>query len=241
MVLLNKNNVLKYNEFLASHIRCNFQQSVEWAQVKNNKWKNEIIIIEDDNKNIIGSISVLIRKIPIFGNLMYSPRGPICDIHDLKTLKKITDNIKELAKRYNCFGLKIEPDVKKDDKEFRQCITKLGYRIKDDAKTFAEEIQPRCVFRLNIKNKTEEEIFKEFHQKTRYNIKLAIRKGIIIKEGSKNDLKCFHKIMEITGKRDNFIIRPLEYFEKMYDNLQDHMKILLAYYKDKPIARHYKY
>ena len=36
-------------------------------------------------------MSVLIRKIPIFGNIMYSSRGPVCDIHDLKVLKQLTD------------------------------------------------------------------------------------------------------------------------------------------------------
>ena len=43
--------------------------------------------------------------------------------------------------------------------------------------------------------------------------------------------------MKITGKRDNFIIRPLEYFEKMYDELApNYMKLLIAMYQDKPIA-----
>ena len=40
-----------------------------------------------------------------------------------------------------------------------------------------------------------------------------------------------------TGERDNFIIRSLEYFEKMYDEMApEHMKILMAYHEDKPIA-----
>jgi len=44
--------------------------------------------------------------------------------------------------------------------------------------------------------------------------------------------------MQITGKRDNFMIRPLEYFEKMYDELVKigHMKLMMAYYEGKPIA-----
>ena len=80
MKLVNEDNINKYNEFLTKHDRCNFQQSVEWAKVKSN-WKNEIILVENDDGEIVGSLSVLIRKIPIFGNMMYSPRGPVCDIH----------------------------------------------------------------------------------------------------------------------------------------------------------------
>ena len=226
----------EYKKFLEGHERCNFQQSPEWAKVKSN-WKNEIILAEDENKNIIGSLSILIRKIPIFGNIMYSSRGPVCDIHDENVLEQLTEGAKQLAKKYKAIVLKIEPDIKSDDKEFREIITKIGYKIKDDAKNFREEIQPRYVFRLNVKDKTEDEIFAGFHQKTRYNIRLATKKGVVVKEGTREDLKEFHKIMVETGARDGFIIRPLSYFEKMYDNLApDHMKLLMAYHEDKPIS-----
>ncbi len=226
----------EYKEFLESHERCNFQQSPEWAKVKSN-WTNEVVLAEDDNEKIIGAVSVLIRKIPIFGNIMYSSRGPICDIHDIAVMKQLTDGIKELAKKYNAIVYKAEPDILSSDEEFRKVVTNLGYRIKDDAKNFREEIQPRYVFRLDIKDKTEDEIFKGFHSKTRYNVRLATRKGVVVKEGTREDLKDFHKIMVETGARDGFIIRPLSYFEKMYDELgPNHMKLLMAYYEDKPIS-----
>lgn len=236
MKLVNDSNKEKYKKFLETHERCNFQQSLEWGKVKS-FWKNEVILAEDDKGNIIGSLSVLIRKMPIFGNLMYSARGPVCDIHDEKVLKQLTDGARELAKKYNAMVLKIEPDIKSDDKDFRKIITNLGYKIKDDAKNFREEIQPRYVFRLDIKGKTEDEVFKNFHSKTRYNVRLATKKGVTVKEGTREDLKDFHKIMVETGARDGFIIRPLEYFEKMYDELApNHMKILMAYYEGKPIS-----
>ena len=87
-----------YKEFLE---RCNFQQSPEWAKVKGN-WINEIVLAEDESGKIIGAVSILIRKIPIFGNIMYSSRGPTCDIHDISVMKQLTDGIKELAKKYHC-------------------------------------------------------------------------------------------------------------------------------------------
>ena len=226
----------EYKEFLEKHERCNFQQSPEWAKVKTS-WKNEIVLAEDENGKIIGAISVLIRKIPIFGNIMYSSRGPICDIHDIQVMKQLTDGIKELARKYNAIVYKGEPDIESKDEEFRKIVTSLGYKIKDDAKNFRDEIQPRYVFRLDIKGKTEEEIFAGFHSKTRYNVRLATKKGVVVKEGTREDLKEFHKIMVETGARDGFIIRPLSYFEKMYDELAPkHMKLLMAYYEDKPIS-----
>ncbi len=236
MRLLEDKDKEEYTEFLTNHDRCNFQQSLEWAKVKDN-WKSEVILSENADGKINGALQVLIRKIPIFGNLMYSARGPICDIHNSDVLKQLTEGAKLLAKKYNSFVLMVEPDIKTDDMEFRDIIVKNGFEIKDDAKDFKDEIQPRFVFRLDIKGKTEEEVFNNFHSKTRYNIRLASKKGVVVKEGTREDLKDFHNIMVETGKRDDFIIRPLEYFEKMYDELAPkHMKVLMAYHDGKPIA-----
>ena len=57
---------MKYKEFLESEERCNFQQSLEWAEVKKPNWKPEVILAEDEDGNITGSLCVWIRKMPIF-------------------------------------------------------------------------------------------------------------------------------------------------------------------------------
>lgn len=235
-ILENEQDKEEYKVFLQKHKRCNFQQSLEWGSVKTS-WKKEVILAEDSSKKIIGSLMVWIRKIPLFGNIMYSARGPVCDIHNLEVLKQITEGAKVLAKKYNAIVLRIEPDIESSDTEFKNIMLELGYLIKDDAKNFRDEIQPRYVFRLDTKGKTEDELFKALHSKTRYNVRLATKKGVTIKDGTKEDLKDFHKIMVTTGIRDGFITRPLAYFEKMYDCLgPEHMKILMAYYENKPIS-----
>ncbi len=227
---------IEYTKFLENHERCNFQQSLEWGEVKTS-WKKEVILAEDNAKKIIGSLMVWIRKIPIFGNIMYSARGPIADIHNIEVLSQITEGLRLLAKKYKAIVIRIEPDIKSDDETFKNIMLDLGYQIKDNAKNFREEIQPRYVFRLDTKGKTEDDIFKACHQKTRYNIRLATKKGVVVKEGTREDLKEFHKIMVTTGIRDGFITRPLSYFEKMYDCLgKEHMKLLMAYIGETPIA-----
>ena len=236
MRILEEKDIEEYTEFLKNHPRCNFQQSLEWGRVKTN-WKKEVILSESKDGKINGSLCVWIRKIPLFGNLMYAARGPVCDIHDERILAQLTEGAKKLAEKYHAFVLRVEPDVKKTETRFREIITSLGYEIKDDAKDFKDEIQPRFVFRLDIKNKTKDEIFNQFHSKTRYNIRLAKKKGVVVKEGTKKDLKDFHDIMVETGKRDGFIIRSLAYFERMYDQMTpEHMKLLMAYHDDQPIA-----
>ena len=236
MRLLEEKDKENYKKFLESHERCNFQQSLEWGNVKTS-WKKEVILSEDDKGNIRGSLCVWIRKIPIFGNLMYSARGPVCNLYNEDIIADLAKGANELAKKYKAFVLRVEPDVLKIDEKFRDIISKNGFKIKDDSKDFKDEIQPRFVFRLDIKGNNEEEIFGAFHQKTRFNIRLATKKGVTIKEGSKEDLKDFHNIMVETGERDNFIIRSLSYFEKMYDELApNHMKLLMAYHENEPIA-----
>jgi len=235
--LLEKEKEEKYKKFLLNNDRCNFQQSLEWGNVKKD-WIKEVVLSEDENGNINGSLCIWIRKIPIFGNLMYSARGPVCDITNKDILKDIKEGTDFLAKKYKAFVIRMEPDIEKSNKEYRKIAEELGYKIKDDSKDFKDEIQPRFVFRLDIKGKTKDVLFAEFHQKTRYNIRLATKKGVVIKEGTKDDLKAFHDIMVETGKRDEFIIRSLQYFENMYDELvpSGHMKLLMAYYENEPIA-----
>ena len=61
----------EYKQFLENHGRCNFQQSLEWAEVKKPNWKPEVILAENEDGKIIGSLCVWVRKMPIFGNILY--------------------------------------------------------------------------------------------------------------------------------------------------------------------------
>jgi lipid II:glycine glycyltransferase (peptidoglycan interpeptide bridge formation enzyme) len=236
MKLLEEKDKVRYKEFLEGHERCNFQQSLEWGNVKT-AWIKEVILSEDKEGNIRGSLCVWIRNIKPFGNIMYVARGPVCDLHDKEVFKDFKEGADVLAKKYKAFVLRMEPDVEKTDEEFIKIVTELGFKIKDDSKDFKDEIQPRFVFQLDLRGKDKDTIFKEFHQKTRYNIRLAMKKGVEIREGTREDLKVFHKIMVETGKRDNFLIRSLSYFEKMYDEMApNHMKLLMAYHDGEPIS-----
>jgi methicillin resistance protein len=76
-----------------------------------------------------------------------------------------------------------------------------------------------------------------FHEKTRYNIRLAIKRGVTVREGTKDDFAIFYNIMKETGKRDHFFIRNLSYFEKIYNIMYPgYTKLLMAEYENTPIA-----
>ena len=215
--------------FCESHPRGHFMQSTRWAAVKSN-WGNEVVIAEESDGRITGVLSVLIRKIPVFGNLMYCPRGPVCDIHDADALRQLTERARFLAKRYRAMALRMEPDVPEEDGEFRGIMEALGYKIRDDVKSNRDLIQPKSVFRLDLRGKTEEEIFAGFHKKLRYNIRLAQRRGVEIREGTREDIPVFYELMEETAGRDRFIIRPIEYYRRVWDELgPEHVRLKIAF------------
>lgn len=227
----------EYIKFLQTHKKGHFLQSPEWAKVKVD-WKNEVVLSLDENGKIKGSMSLLIRSFKGITSIMYSPRGPVCDIHDKATFEDLINQAKEVAKEYHSFKLVLDPDIPSDDEEFKKIAREIGFTISEDAKDFSQMIQPRYVFRLDVKDKTEEELMASFHEKWRYNIRLAGRKGVKIIEGGRDDMKKFHDIMLTTGVRDNFLIRPLSYFERMYDELapKGYMKLLMAEYEGEIIA-----
>lgn len=223
-------------KFIQEHPKGHFLQSPKWAKVKSD-WKNETIVIKDDDGKIQGYMSILLRKIPILNRyIMYAPRGPVCDITDEDTFYKIMERSREIAKKYKAFILRLDPDIPNNNEEFKAIAKKAGLKIKGNIKNISQVIQPKYVFRLDIKGKTEEEVLAMFSQKTRYNIKLSSKKGVTSRVGDKEDLKAFHTIMKETSKRDGFIIRPLSYYEKIYDTLGKHARVIVAEYENEPIA-----
>lgn len=227
--------VEEYEKFIKSQELCDFQQSIKWAKVKE-FWKNETIIIQKEEGEIVATMSILIRKVPFFGNLMYVPRGPIGNIHEEAVLKELTEKMKEIAKQYKAFVIIIEPNIKKEDKEFEELARKLGYKINSKAIKFEQEIQARHNFRLNLEGKTEEEVFQKFASKTRYNVRVAMRKGVRVEEKNSDGIDEFYELMQETGKRDNFRTRPKEYFETILKEFPEETKIYIAYHEDKPLA-----
>lgn len=227
----------KYEDFVKKHPKGHFAQSINWAKLKK-EWKHEIVTVEDKNGNINGSMLLLIRKIPFFKKtIVYSPRGPVCDIHDEKIFNELIQKAEKVVKKNKGFILKMDPDILNSDMIFKDIAKKNGFKIIEKLKDINKVLQPRIVFRLNLKDKTEDEIFKNFHSKTRYNIRLAAKKGVTIREGTRADLNKLEELMKITGQRDGFPIRTKEYFEELYDVLgSDCVRILFADYQNEPIA-----
>ncbi len=232
--LLTKETKQEYIEFLKAHPKGHFMQSPEWANLKSN-WKYEVILERNSDGKIIGSAAFLIRKLPSTKyNIMYAARGPVCDIDDIEMLNKLIEDSISLGKKYNACVIIIDPDVKSDNAEYVAALENAGFKGKN-GKNF-EGTQPRFVFRLDVKNKSIDDLMAAFHSKTRYNIRVAQKNGVEVKIEGKESAKTFYEIMLETGMRDNFVTRPLSYFESMLDSLGENARLYMAYYQGKVIA-----
>ena len=226
----------EYEAFVQSHPKGNFAQSYLWGKQKP-MWQWDAIAVRGEDSAIRGSLAVMTRKVPGIGRtLMYGCRGPVCDLDDRETFSQLLDGAKALAKKYKSYVIKIDPDVPSSNTAFSSMLQSFGFRAKEGGKNF-EAIQPRYVFRLNVEGKTEEELLANFHQKWRYNIRLAERKGVTVRICGKEMVPAFSDLMLTTGVRDGFVTRKPEYFAAMLDNLGEHARLYMAFDpNDTPIA-----
>lgn len=225
-----------YEAFISGHPKGHFVKSIKWAEFKK-PWKFEGFLSVDDNGKIRGSMLIFLSKVPHTKYThMYCPRGPVVDDGDVATLKELCDEARALAKKYNSYELSIDPDITEEDEAYLSDLKNAGFVI-NNTKNRPEYLQARYVFRLYLDGKTQEEIFAEFHSKTRYNVRLSERKGVTCRIGTKEDLPAFREIMVETAVRDGFMARSLKYFEEMYDILSpDNLRLYLIEYEGQAIA-----
>ncbi len=225
----------EFEAFLQSHPKGHFAQSYAWSKQKP-LWHWEAIVCRGQDGKIKGAISVLIRRVTKLPyTMVYSCRGPVCDPDDHETLRELIEAVKALAKEYRAYVFKIDPDIPSSNESFVDAMHALGFRSKEGGKGF-EAIQPRYVFRLDVAGKTNEELMAQFHQKWRYNIRLAYRKGVEIRICGQEMIPAFAELMLVTGVRDGFVTRDPSYFSNMLKNLGEHVRLYMAFYQGQPIA-----
>jgi lipid II:glycine glycyltransferase (peptidoglycan interpeptide bridge formation enzyme) len=77
-----------------------------------------------------------------------------------------------------------------------------------------QHIQPHNTLVIDLHG-SEDEVFDRMKPKTRYNIRLAGRKGIVVHPS--DDIENFYRVMTITGQREEFHVHSKDYYRRAYE------------------------
>jgi len=194
-----------------------FLQSFAWGKFKESLGKKVFRLAVIKTKvsvsdpftselKILCITQIIKEPLPILGNFLYVPHGPIFNTKSKQEVFNVLKNkIIEIAKAEKSAFIRFEP--------------KQGLSFAPELRHFKTSIQALYTLKLDLLPPLEE-IIACFKQKTRYNIRLAEKKGVRVRVGSRQDLGSFLALLKITAKRDNFFIYPDDYYIKMYECLK---------------------
>ena len=205
-----------FNQFNEAHIL----QSAEWGALKS-AFGWESVFVRDDKAGAM----ILFRKLPLGFTIAYLPEGPLGEPSE-----GFWHEVSEVCKQKKAIFLKVEPFVWQEDVEALDALA-----LKNSFKLVADTVQPPSTIVIDLRD-DEDAILARMKQKTRYNIRLADRKGVEV-EVSEN-LSQFHELMKITGERDAFGVHSEEYYQKAFDLFHKTGKcaLLIASFEGTPLA-----
>ncbi len=226
MELRNIGDQRELDTFVDSQPRSQFLQSWAWGQFQ--RWVGRDVRRFGffDGKNMVGAASVLIHRLPFRYCYWYVPRGPIVKIKDQSEKINIEEIIEKIVKRAREAGalfVRMGPPYSETASE-----------VSDPRKVKSTQPQDTLYLDLSL---SEDELLAQMHEKTRYNIRLAEKKGVTIRKSSQADLSHFWRINQETTVRDQFQSHGRSYYETMFARLPEHMvHLYLAEFEGQVIA-----
>jgi peptidoglycan pentaglycine glycine transferase (the first glycine) len=145
----------------------------------------------------------------------YIPKGPVVDWEDDEAVDAVLARIEDVCRAQGCLFVKIDPDVAENERagrRLRALLHKRGWRFSP------EQIQFKNTAYTDLSG-DEESLMMAFKSKWRYNIRLAERRGIEIRQGDQRDLRLFYKLYEETSARDGFLVRPFDYYKATWETM----------------------
>ncbi len=233
-----------WNSLISKLPNPNFLQTYEWGQVKAKygwipvyavwdaygKWK-----VESD-LNLLSTFhspvaAALILKRQILRNgfaarlsILYSPKGPLLDWTNEPLRNRVLDDLQSLAKKQGAIFLKCDPDILLGTgvpQSGEDVEEKSGSAVMSELKRrgwgySSDQIQYKNTVVIDL-NPTEQELLARMKQKTRYNIRLAEKKGVSVRVGNSSDLGMLYKMYAETSVRDGFVIRDEGYYHTVWN------------------------
>lgn len=188
---------------------------------------------------------ILFRRLPLGFTIAYIPKGPILDWTHNEQRQALFSAIHAEARKRRAIFLKVEPDVWQvasfspgaQPKQAQIARAKAAADfLRQSGFCRADTIQPRTSLVIDI-NGDEDSILAAMKQKTRYNIRLAQKKEVIVRPGEAADVAAFHRLALTTSGRNEFGVHQLGYYQAAYELFSpDRCALLLAEFKNEPLA-----
>ncbi|MGZ4209106.1 MAG: lipid II:glycine glycyltransferase FemX [Actinomycetota bacterium] len=224
----------RFDAAVAASPLADAMQSYGWGEVKRaSGWQPRRLLVEDETGRVRAACSVLRTK-PVRGipPLLYAPRGPVLDYADTEAMRALIDAIR--ARAGSGFMFKCDPPIEATS-DAAVALERAGFRrVRSGA---FGGVQPTAVMILDL-SPGADKVLEGFKSKWRYNIRLAERKGVTVRDGTRDDIAPFYAILQDTARRDGFVVRARSYFEKLWDELQPHgmLKMFMAEFGGTAIA-----
>ena len=184
---------MKWTEVLEKYPEANFLQSPNYGKM--NEILGEKVITEDYNNN--GHALMIVRDAKR-GRYLEIPCGPLIDWKNKKSAKEIFEKIAETAKKEKCVFVRIRPQLIRDT-ETMQLLKDLGLKIAP------MHLAAEHTVIIDLR-KTEDELLADMRRQTRYEVRRALKQGIIVeKDNSEEIFKEFRKVQASTAKRQGFV------------------------------------
>ncbi len=213
-------STIAWKQAVASLPNAHALQSDIWGDFKS-RWgwtaQRLALTVGESSWEPLAAAQVLKRQVPRLPySVLYVPKGPLLDYNDGPLRRQVLAELEKLARREKAILIKIDPEVvrywgvEQERKspvgaQFVKELQDRGWRFS------AEQIQFRNSVELDL-TRSEDDLLAAMKSKTRYNIRLAGRKGITIRRGTPADFSTIATMYQETALRDGFTIRPIEYY-----------------------------
>ncbi len=206
-------------------------QSWAWGAFKDRWGWTPTRLLWQEGAEPVAAAQLLRRPIPRtpFG-IGYVPKGPLLDPNNIGLAVQVLQEIVQEARRQRCLFVKIDPDVLAENARFVHALSGLGWQR-------GEPIQFPNTGIVDLRP-DEETILSEMKAKTRYNVRLAERRGVEVRPGTPDEYELFYEMYQETGERDGFLIRPRPYYLDLWRDFhaRDLSHLLLAWVEGEPVA-----
>jgi lipid II:glycine glycyltransferase (peptidoglycan interpeptide bridge formation enzyme) len=220
-------------------------QSWEWGEFKS-RWSwtvARLLWLEDGQP--VAAAQVLHRPIPRTGrSFLYVPRGPVLDYADTRLAEKILTDLEAYARRENALFIKIDPDVPRQygEPQPSQALEPVGAGLLNllDRRGWrfsSEQIQFRNTIVIDLEPDLDD-LLAGMKSKWRYNVRLADRRGVVVRSGTVGAIDHFFDMYAETATRDGFLIRPKAYYVDVWQQFMQtgQAEMLLATVEDEVVA-----